>query len=137
MRFSEARFREPVGREEVRVVVQFAGLADTGVERLTVVVAAGATVGFQQVQAAVCERDALLVGAQRDRLDQALLVQVRKGIVPVGGLVAGLRHVTLWHDAERADGGQRTAFLAVEFVDAVSVQDSFALVAKRKIKVVQ
>ncbi len=83
MRVPEARLREPVGGEQVRVVVQFAGLADAGVERLTVLVAAGAAVGFQQVQAAVCERHALLVVAQRDRLDQALLVQVRQGVVPV------------------------------------------------------
>ena len=133
----DARLGEPVGGEEVRVVLQLAGLADTGVERLAVLVTAGAAVGFQQVQASVRERHALLVVAQRERLDQALLPQVRQGLVPIGRIVAGLHQIALGHDAERAHGGQRAALLAVQLVGAVAVQHDFPLAAERQVEVVQ
>ncbi len=70
-------------------------------------------------------------------MDQALLVQVRKGVVPVRGLVAGLREVALRHNAERAHSGQRAAVLAVQLVHAVTVQDDFPLAAEGQVKVVQ
>jgi hypothetical protein len=35
----------------------------------------------------------------------------------------------------RADGGQRTAVVAVEFVDSVAVDDQFALVVARQVEV--
>jgi hypothetical protein len=37
------------------------------------------------------------------------------------------------HDAERADGGQRTAVVAIELVDALAVNDQFPLVAARQV----
>ncbi len=45
----EARLGQPVSGEQVRVVVQFSGLADAGVERLAVLVAARPPIGLQQV----------------------------------------------------------------------------------------
>jgi hypothetical protein len=37
--------------------------------------------------------------------------------------------------AERADGGQRTAVLAVEFVDSIAVNDQFPLVVARQVQI--
>jgi hypothetical protein len=43
--------------------------------------------------------------------------------------------VVLGHHAEGADGGQRAAVLAVQFVDTVAMYDQFALFAARQVEV--
>ena len=43
--------------------------------------------------------------------------------------------VVLGHDPKRADGGQRTAVLAVQFVDVVTDHDQLALLTARQIEV--
>jgi hypothetical protein len=44
--------------------------------------------------------------------------------------------VLFGHDTEGADGGQRAAVIAIQFVHAVTVNDQLALMAARQVEVV-
>jgi hypothetical protein len=77
-------------------------------------------VGVEQVAPFARERQAALVVAEIDRLDEALVAQM---VERVGVDV----EVVLGHDAEGADGGQRSAVLAIQLIDAVADRDQLAL----------
>ena len=66
--------------------------------------------------------------AKVHRVDKALVAQVCEGVVVDVEVVLG-------HDPEGADGGQRAAVLAVQFVDSVTVYHQLALLAARQVKV--
>jgi hypothetical protein len=43
--------------------------------------------------------------------------------------------IVFWHDPKCTNGGQRAAVFAVQFVDSIAVNDQFAFVAPRQVKV--
>ena len=74
------------------------------------------------------EGQAALVVAKVNGLDEALVAQVVERVVVDVEVLFG-------HDPERADGGQRAAVLAVQLVDAVTIDDQLALLAARQVEV--
>lgn len=74
------------------------------------------------------ERQSTLVAAEINGGDQAFVPQVREAVV------VGVQ-VVLGHDSEGADGRQRAAVLAVQFVHPVAVDHQLALLAPREVEV--
>jgi hypothetical protein len=72
---------------------------------------------------------------QLDTADQTLLAEVVERVA-VETIIAVIPHIAFGHDAECADHRQRAAVLAVQLVDAIAVDDQFARLAARQVKVV-
>jgi len=126
---SEACLLLPVRRIEVRIVVDFAGPADTGVERLRGLVVALQGVGIEQVTALLREDYTALVAAEIDGLDEPLGAEMAEGVVVDVEVLFG-------HDAEGAHRGKCSAVLAIQLVHVVAVDDQFARVVTRQVKIV-
>lgn len=94
-----------VRRVKVRVVVDFAGPANAGVERLRGLVVALEGVGIEQVTALLREDYTALIAAEIDSLDEPLGAEVAKGVVVDVEVLFG-------HDAEGAHRGKCSAVLA-------------------------
>jgi hypothetical protein len=84
---------------------------------------------IEQVSPFRRQSQAALAVAKVNQLDVALIVEVLRGVVRKIKLV-------FRHDAERADGCQRTAVFAVELIDSIALNDQFALVTARQVEVV-
>ena len=110
-------------------MVDSRGTADAGVERLRGLVVALQGVGIEQVTALLREDYTALVVAEIDGLDEPLVAEmVERVVVDV--------EVLFGHDAEGADRGKCAAVLAIQLVDAIAVDDQFARLATRQVKVV-
>ena len=83
----------------------------------------------EQVPALAREGQSALVVAKVHRFDKALVAQVCEGVVVDVEVVLG-------HDPKGANGGQRAAVLAVQFVDSVAVYNQLALLAARQVEIV-
>ena len=118
----------PVGRIEIRVVTNLARAAHARVERLRRLVVAVHRVRVEQVSTLAREGQSALVVAQVHRVDKALVAQVCQAVVVDVEVVLG-------YDPKGADGGQRAAVLAVQFVDSVAVHNQLALVAPRQVEI--
>jgi hypothetical protein len=124
MLVSEAGFLLAERRVEIRIVVDLAGPTDAGVERLCGAAVALQSVRVEQIASLLCERQAPFAPAKVDGLDEALGSEVTNGIV------VGVE-VLFGYDSERADGGQRTAVVAVQLVHTVAVDDELTFLAAR------
>jgi hypothetical protein len=100
------------------------------VERLLDATIALHRVRFEQITPVFREGQATFVPAKVDGLDEAFVSELTNGIV------VGIE-VLFGYDSERADGGQRTAVLAVQLVHTVAIDDELAFVATWKIEVVK
>src|SRR5262249_39848485 len=74
------------------------------------------------------EGQASLAVVQVNQFEKPLVVQVVQGVMRKIEIV-------FRHDPKGADGGQRPAVLAVQAVHSVAVDDQFALIAAREVKV--
>jgi hypothetical protein len=126
---SEACFLLAVRRVEVRVVVDFAGTTEAGVECLAGPVVRLQPVGIEQVTALLREDHTALVVAKVNGFDEPLVPQMTEGVVLDVEFLFG-------HNTEGADGGQRAAVLAVQLVDTITIYDQLALLASRQVEVV-
>ena len=70
-----------------------------------------------------------LVAAKVNDIDEALIAQVVERVAVDVEVVFG-------DDPEGADGGQRAAVLAVQLVDAITINDQLPLLAARQVEVV-
>jgi phosphoglycerate dehydrogenase-like enzyme len=125
---SEACLLLSVRRVKVRVVVDFAGPADAGVEGLRGLVLAIQRVRIKQVSTILRQDDSALIVTEVNGLDQPLIAEVVERVVADVELVLG-------NDTEGADGGQCSAVLAVQFVNTVTINDQLALLAARQVEV--
>jgi hypothetical protein len=128
MLVSEARFLLAERRVEIRIVVDLAWATNASVERLR-----GATVAPQrgrveQIASLFGEGQTTFVPTKVDRLDETFVVEVAKSFVLGGKVLFG-------YDSERADGGQRTAFLALQLVHTVAIDNELAVLAAWQIEV--
>jgi hypothetical protein len=85
-------------------------------------------VRVEQLAALTRDRQPTLVVAEVNMGDQAFVPQVREGVV------IGVQ-VVLGHHSERADGRQRAAVLAVQFVHPAAVDHQLALLAPWQVEV--
>jgi len=85
-------------------------------------------VRIEQVSPFRREGHSALTIAQVNQFDEPLIAEALKGVVLKIDLV-------FRHDAECADGGQRTAVFAVKLVDSIAIYDQLALVATRQVQV--
>ena len=109
-------------------MVDFAGPADAGVERLRGRLVGLQRMGIEQVTALFREDYTALVAAEIDGLDEPLGTEMAENIVVDVEVPFG-------HHAEGADGSQRAAVLAVQLVDAITIYDPLALLASRQVEV--
>ena len=84
--------------------------------------------GVEQVAPFARQRQAAVAVAKVNHIDESLIAQMFDGVV------VGIE-VMLGHDAKSTDGGQGAAIVAVQLVDAVAVDDQFALVAAWQVEV--
>ena len=80
---------------------------------------------IEKVPAVLRQGHAALVVAKVNDIDEALIAQVVEGLVVDVEVLCG-------HDPEGADGSQRAVVLAVQFVDAIAINDQLALLAARQ-----
>jgi hypothetical protein len=85
-------------------------------------------VRIEQVSSLCREGQPALAVAQVHGLDEPLIVKVLKGVVRD-------IEVMLWHDSKRTDGSKRPTVFAAKLVDSVTVNDQFARIAARQVKV--
>jgi hypothetical protein len=78
----------------------------------------------EQIASLLCERQAAFVPAKVDSLDETFVAEVANG-------VEVCVEVLFRHDSERADGGQRTAVVAVQLTDTVAIDNELASLAAR------
>jgi hypothetical protein len=110
-------------------VVDLAWATDAGVERLLGPAVALQGVRVEQITPLFREGQAAFVPAKIHALDKAFVAEVAERIVVCV-------EVLFRHHSERADGGQRTAVLAVQLVDIVAIDNELAFLAARQIEVV-
>jgi hypothetical protein len=82
----------------------------------------------EQIASLSREGQAAFVRAKVDGLDETFIAELANGVVACVEVVFG-------HHSERADGGQRTAVLAVQLVDTVPIDDQLTLLAAWQIEV--
>jgi hypothetical protein len=81
-------------------------------------------VGIEQLATLLRENQAAVVSAKVDTLDEPLFVEMFE-CVAVGV------EILFGHDAEGADGGQRTAVFAVQLVNAITIDNQLAFLSAR------
>jgi hypothetical protein len=95
-------------------------------------VVAFVSVGFEQISTAVRQDNGAIVGTERRRTQQTLLLEVPLGLASV---VAAVVEITFGDNPEGADGGEHPAFGAVDVVYAIPVSHWPTLTATRQVEV--
>jgi hypothetical protein len=123
-----------VGAIDLGVVGQLTGLPDAGVERLAWLVAAVialVAIGLKEIAAVIGQGHCTIVGTERRRANQAFVLKVLEASPRTLRVVAEVLEVTLGDDPERADGRQRAALGAVNFVNAIAIPYQFTIASAR------
>jgi hypothetical protein len=115
---------------------QFAASIHAGVESLRTPALVIAAVALQETVAAVGERHCSVTAVQHHGFHQALMAKMAE----VGIARVGLRIMTLEiafdHDPKRADGRERTAVVAVQFVPVIAIEHDLAIDTARQFEAI-
>jgi hypothetical protein len=127
------RFAE-VSAIQLRVMGQLAASVHASIEGLLTPAAVIPAVPLQETVPAVRERHRSLAAVQRHGFQQALMAKMAQvGIARVGLRMMALE-IAFGHDPKRADGRERAAIVAAQFVPIVAVEHDFAIETARQVK---
>jgi hypothetical protein len=121
-----------VGAIELRVMGKFAASIHAGVEGLRTPVSVIATVPLQETVPAVGERHRSVAAVQRYGFYQALMAKVAQVGIARPSLRMMALEIAFGHNPKRADGGERTGVVAVQFVTVIANEHDFAIEAARQ-----
>jgi hypothetical protein len=127
-----------VGTIDLGVVRQLARLPEARVKRLTWLPGALVPlvpIRLEQVSAAICQHHGAVIRAERGGAYQTFPFKVAHFLAGVATLISTVVQVTVGDDAEGANGGEDSAFGAVDLVHAVALSHWPALTAAWQIQV--
>jgi len=109
--------------------------ADARVEPLPAGVVAIPAVGFQEVMTAIVERESAVAAVEIHDTREPFLTQVAQvRLTRAGRVIAWIAEVAFRHGPKRAEGCERAAIIAVQFVPAIAVEHDLAFHTARQVE---
>ena len=129
-----------MGPINLRVVRQFAGLPEAGIEDLPGLVravVAFVAVGLEEIAPAIGEGYGPVLRVQRRRANQPFVLEMLEASSRALRVVAEVVKIAFGNDSKRANGRERAALVAVDLVDAVTVAYRSALGPARQVEMLR